>query len=114
MNGTTALELVRSRHLYYKNSDGYWEYDGLSDFSRIQRQDAFFRAVLAKVNSSITNPLAINSFIGAAVGNLTIDDTLTQGDILHIADVFRGSRRRTSSPRPCRRCRTPAAAGPPR
>ncbi len=90
VNGTTALELVRSRHLYYKNSDGYWEYDGLSDFSRIQRQDAFFRAVLAKINSSITNPLAINSFIGAAVGNLTIDDTLTQGDILHIADVFRG------------------------
>ena len=90
VNGTTALELVRSRHLYYKNSNGDWEYDGLSDFSRIQRQDAFFRAVLAKVNSSITNPLAINSFIGAAVGNLTIDDTLSQGDLLHIADVFRG------------------------
>ena len=90
VNGTTALELVRSRHLYYKNANGYWEYDGLSDFSRIQRQDAFFRAVLAKINSSITNPLAINSFIGAAVGNLTIDDTLTQGDLLHIANVFRG------------------------
>ena len=81
---------MRSRHLYYMNSNGYWEYDGLSDFSRIQRQDAFFRAVLAKINSSITNPLAINAFIGAAVGNLTIDDTLTQGDLLHIADVFRG------------------------
>jgi hypothetical protein len=46
--------------------------------------------VLAKVNASITNPLAINSFIGAAVGNLTIDDTLSQGDILHIAEDFRG------------------------
>jgi LCP family protein required for cell wall assembly len=90
VNGTTALELVRSRHLSYQNANGYWEYDGLSDFSRIQRQDAFFRAVLAKINSSITNPLAINSFIGAAVGNLTIDDTLSQGDLLHIADVFRG------------------------
>jgi LCP family protein required for cell wall assembly len=90
VNGTTALELVRSRHLYYKNANGYWEYDGLSDFSRIQRQDAFFRAVLAKVNSSITNPLAINSFIGASVGNLTIDDTLSQGDLLHIAEDFRG------------------------
>jgi LCP family protein required for cell wall assembly len=90
VNGTTALELVRSRHLYYMDSDGSWEYDGLSDFSRIQRQDAFFRAVLAKVNSSITNPLTINAFIGAAVGNLTIDDTLSEGDLLHIADVFRG------------------------
>lgn len=90
VNGTTALELVRSRHLYYKNDNGYWEGDGLSDFSRIQRQDAFFRAVLAKVNASITSPLTINAFIGAAVGNLTIDDTLSQGDLLHIADVFRG------------------------
>jgi LCP family protein required for cell wall assembly len=90
VNGTTALQLVRSRHLYYKNSNGYWESDGLSDFSRIQRQDAFFRAVLAKLNASITSPLTINSFIGAAVGNLTIDDTLTQGDLLHIANVFRG------------------------
>ncbi len=90
VNGTTALQLVRSRHLYYKNSDGSWEYDGLSDFSRIQRQDAFFRAVLAKVNGSITNPFTINAFIGSAVGNLTIDDTLSQGDLLHIADVFRG------------------------
>jgi hypothetical protein len=72
------------------NAKGYWEYDGQSDFSRIQRQDAFFRAVLAKVNTSITNPIAINNFIGAAVGNVTIDDTLTQGDLLHIAEFFRG------------------------
>ena len=41
VNGTVALQLVRSRHMYYMNSDGNWEYDGLSDFSRIQRQDQF-------------------------------------------------------------------------
>ncbi len=90
VNGVTALQLVRSRHLEYKNQNGYWEGDGLSDFSRIQRQDAFFRAVLAKANASITNPFAINSFLGAAVGNLTIDDTLTQSDLLHLAEDFRG------------------------
>jgi len=90
VNGTVALQLVRSRHLQYKNSDGYWEYDGLSDFSRIQRQDAFFRAVLAKVNTSLHNPFAINGFISAAVGNLTIDDTLSKGDLLHLATEFKG------------------------
>lgn len=90
INGTVALQLVRSRHLYYMTPDGYWEGDGLSDFSRIQRQDEFFRAVLAKVNASITNPLAINSFIGASVGHLTIDDSLTEGDLYHIAQDFRG------------------------
>ena len=90
VNGTVALQLVRSRHLYYMGPNGYWEYDGLSDFSRIQRQDAFFRAVLAKVNASITDPFTINSFIGAAVGNLTIDDTLSQSDLFHMAQDFRG------------------------
>lgn len=90
VSGTTALELVRSRHLYYKNSNGYWEGDGLSDFSRIQRQDAFFRAVLEKLNQTGFNPLTINSFIGAAVTNLTIDDTLSKSDLYNIAQDFRG------------------------
>jgi LCP family protein required for cell wall assembly len=90
INGTTSLQLVRARHLEYMNSNGHWEYDGLSDFSRIQRQDSFFRAVLAKVNTSITNPLAINGFISSAVGNLAIDDTLSESDLFHIATEFRG------------------------
>jgi len=90
VNGTVALQLVRSRHLQYVNTDGNWEYDGLSDFSRIRRQDAFFRAVLAKVNASVTDPVAINGFISAAVGNVTIDSSLSQIDLLHIAENFKG------------------------
>ena len=91
INGTVALQLVRSRHLYYLNSDGYWTYDGNSDFSRIQRQDAFFRAVLAKVSTlGVLNPITINNFVGAAVSNLTIDDTLTKGDLINIANDFKG------------------------
>jgi LCP family protein required for cell wall assembly len=90
VNGTTALQLVRARHLYYMNANGYWEYDGQSDFSRIQRQDAFFRAVLAKINQVGLNPLTINAFIGAAVTNLTIDDTLSKSDLFNLAEDFRG------------------------
>ena len=90
VNGTTALQLVRSRHLYYMNDNGYWEGDGLSDFSRIQRQDAFFRAVLQKINQVGLNPLTINAFIGAAVSNITIDDTLSKSDLFNIAQDFRG------------------------
>jgi LCP family protein required for cell wall assembly len=87
--GTTALELVRARHLYYMQ-DGVWEYDGQSDFSRIQRQDAFFRALLDKLDTMSLNPFTVNAFIGAAVGNLTIDDTLSKGDLFNIATEFRG------------------------
>jgi LCP family protein required for cell wall assembly len=90
VSGTTALELVRSRHLYYMNSEGEWEYDGQSDFSRIQRQDAFFRAVLAKLNATGLDPLTINAFLGAAVSNLTIDDTLTKSDLFNLAEDFKG------------------------
>ena len=90
VSGTTALELVRSRHLYYMNSEGEWEYDGQSDFSRIQRQDAFFRAVLAKLNATGLDPLTINAFLGAAVTNLTIDDTLTKSDLFNLAEDFKG------------------------
>ena len=90
VNGTTALQLVRSRHLYYMNSQGEWVYDGQSDFSRIQRQDAFFRAVLAKLNATGLDPLTINAFLGAAVTNLTIDDTLTKTDLFDLAQDFKG------------------------
>jgi LCP family protein required for cell wall assembly len=89
VDGATALELVRARHLYYMQ-DGEWMYDGQSDFSRIQRQDAFFRALLDKLATVGFNPLTINSFIGAAVGNLTIDDTLSKGDLYNIATEFHG------------------------
>ena len=89
VSGATALELVRARHLYYEE-DGYWHYDGLSDFSRIQRQDAFFRAVLQKLNASITNPIAINGFISAAVANLTIDDTLSESELFTLAEQLHG------------------------
>ena len=89
VGGATALELVRARHLYYMQ-DGEWQYDGQSDFSRIQRQDAFFRAVLDKLATVGLNPFTINDFIGAAVGNLTIDDTLSKGDLFNIATQFRG------------------------
>ncbi len=87
--GTTSLELVRARHLYYQK-DGEWVYDGLSDFSRIQRQDAFFQAVLQKVGAEDTNPIALNGFIGAAVTNLTIDDTVTEGQLITLARQFHG------------------------
>jgi LCP family protein required for cell wall assembly len=90
ISGAQALELVRARHMSYLGSDGYWQYDGLSDFSRIQRQDAFFRAVLDKVSRELTNPFAINGFIGAAVNSLTIDDTIHKSDLVRWASEFHG------------------------
>jgi LCP family protein required for cell wall assembly len=85
--GAQAVALVRSRHLYYK-MDGTWHYDGLSDLSRIQRQDAFFRALLPRLKGIATNPLELNSFLGAAEKNITVDRTLSVGEILSLARTF--------------------------
>ncbi len=89
VDGATALELVRARHLYYEQT-GEWLYDGLSDFSRIQRQDAFFRALLEKLDAVKLDPFTINSFVGAAVKYLTIDDTLGEGQLISMAETFHG------------------------
>jgi LCP family protein required for cell wall assembly len=89
VNGTQALALVRSRHLYYYDS-GSWQEDYGSDWSRIQRQDAFFRALLPKLRTITTNPGALNSFLGAATKNVAIDETVSEGELLGLARNFSG------------------------
>ena len=76
VNGTTALALVRSRHLYYFE-DGTWNYDGMSDWSRIQRQQAFFHAVLDKADNEFPNLLAMNNFLQATANDLQVDSGFT-------------------------------------
>jgi len=88
VHGGRALALVRSRHLQYEVSPGVWDQDYGSDFTRIRNQQAFFRAVIHQLNNEITNPFALNDFIGAAAHNLTIDQTLTEGTLLKLAREF--------------------------
>ena len=89
VNGATALALVRSRHLYYFKG-GSWNYDGMSDWSRIQRQQAFFRAVLNKANSEFPNLLAINSFLHATASDLQVDSGFGSREMISLAMGFRG------------------------
>jgi len=89
VNGTTALALVRSRHLYYFK-DGSWNYDGMSDWSRIQRQQAFFHAVINKVNGEFPNLLAINSFLHATADDLQVDSGFSSREMISLGMHFRG------------------------
>ena len=73
LNGIQALAVARSRHYYYY-ANGYWHYDGTSDFGRIQRQDVFIKAMMSSAKSKV-NPLTINAFIGSIHEGLTIDDS---------------------------------------
>jgi len=87
VNGAQALALVRSRNIQYEVK-GVWHDDYGSDFTRIRNQQAFFRAVIHQLNAEITNPIAVTGFINAAVHNLTIDETLSEGTMLKLATEF--------------------------
>lgn len=84
VNGTEALALVRSRHLYYF-ANGQWNYDGMSDFSRIKRQQAFFHALLAGVHSVVPNVFTLFSFVGATVGAIATDTGFSSNDMISLA-----------------------------
>jgi LCP family protein required for cell wall assembly len=86
VNGGYSLAVARSRHYqYYK--DGYWQFDGTSDFGRIQRQNAFLKAVINQAEKQY-NPLTLNAFVGSVVQGITIDSTFKIGDLISLAQQF--------------------------
>ena len=89
VNGTAALALVRSRHLYYFK-DSTWNYDGMSDWSRIQRQQAFFHAVLDKADNEFPNLLAMNNFLQATANDLQVDSGFSSSQMISLGLKFRG------------------------
>jgi LCP family protein required for cell wall assembly len=88
LDGAQALAEARSRHYQYF-ADGQWQYDGTSDFGRIQRQDAFLRALITAVKSKETNPIALAKFAGSLHEGLEIDDTFSADELIGLAETYR-------------------------
>ena len=86
MSGEYSLAVARSRHYQYKKN-GYWQYDGTSDFGRIQRQNAFLKALINQAETKY-NPLTLNAFIGSVVQGVTIDSTFSASDLISLARQF--------------------------
>lgn len=112
LNGTQALALVRSRHLYYftkgqtpnyaaiqaaTTPTGPWytpssggTYDGTGDLGRIVRVHLFLKALAQQVKArGLSNPITDNNLIGAVAPNLTVDSGLSSIDMVHLALDFR-------------------------
>jgi LCP family protein required for cell wall assembly len=84
-----ALGYARSRY-YDELKHGRWVRDPRSDLGRISRQQNFIRAALNRaVEKGARNPGTLNQLIDAGLGSVTIDDKLTTGDILDLAQRFR-------------------------
>jgi anionic cell wall polymer biosynthesis LytR-Cps2A-Psr (LCP) family protein len=80
------LAVARARHYeYYAN--GYWQYDGTSDFGRIQRQDVFIKTLMSAAKSKV-NPLTVNSFIGSIHEGIQIDDGFGFNQLIGLALTY--------------------------
>ncbi|MHB8826875.1 MAG: LCP family protein, partial [Acidimicrobiales bacterium] len=86
VTGFQALAVARSRH-YYWYQNGQWNYDVTSDFGRIQRQNAFLRALLSRVKS-IYNPLTLNSFLSKIPQGITLDQNFSLNELIGLAVKF--------------------------
>lgn len=84
-----ALAYARSRHLQYQDERGRWVDDPSADYGRITRQQDFIqRAAQRAIDQGARNPSSALRLIDAAVGAITVDDTMTVGQIRELASRF--------------------------
>jgi len=88
LDGQQALEVVRARHMYYE-ANGTWNYDGLGDLSRIQRDHEFLKVLAEAVSKKgLGNPLSDNSILGSVAPQLQVDSSLGIGNMLGLVLSF--------------------------
>lgn len=108
ITGVQALALSRSRHFYYNVDhattfppvsegsttegayelyDAGWMYDPTSDFGRIDRQDAFLRAMIDAAKK-LYNPLTINTFLSKLPQGITLDRNFSLNELIGLAVRF--------------------------
>jgi polyisoprenyl-teichoic acid--peptidoglycan teichoic acid transferase len=93
LTGAQALAFVRSREYQYY-LDGQWNYQLYpeSDLARIQRQQAFVKAVARKAKQvAPTNPITLNNLIAGVTKNLTVDSSFSNSLLLSLAKDFRSA-----------------------
>jgi LCP family protein required for cell wall assembly len=80
LNGTSALEVVRARHLQYKppgvttTDPYYWPSESQSDLARIRRDHEFLRVLASAVKAKgLGNPITDQQLVAGVVGDLTVD-----------------------------------------
>lgn len=87
LKGPSALSFVRSReYQYYLN--GTWQYQLVpeSDLARIQRQQAFIKAVIKKAEHvAPTNPLTAARILSGVTSSLTVDSSFSNNLMINLA-----------------------------
>jgi LCP family protein required for cell wall assembly len=90
LNGDRALAFARSRKLRIQDEDGDWIKETLSDENRIQRQQIFIQQALFTVMGQVgRNPLRIRELLDIGASEVRLDQNLTVGDMLDLANQFK-------------------------
>ena len=95
LNGTQALEVVRSRHLQYDapgTTATYaedWPQENLSDLARIRRDHEFLRVLATAVaRSDLSNPITDIGLINSVKADLTFDQSWSVNDMASLVLDF--------------------------
>jgi len=87
LDSTQALAYVRSR-FYTEIRDGQRVVDGTSDLGRVQRQQDFMRALMAKLSTQ-RNPFVLNDMASSMADAVAMDDATSLTQALRIANRLR-------------------------
>ena len=91
LKGAQALAFVRSRNYFYvRDGVSSLQQSPESDLGRIQRQQAFIKSAIKKVERSgdLTNPVTLAHLIGSVTSNLTVDTQFSDRQLITLADDF--------------------------
>jgi len=95
LNGTQALQVVRSRHLQYRSSTATssnaftWPHENLSDLARIRRDHEFLRVLATAVaKRGLSNPLTDLGLIDSVKADLTFDQAWSVNDMANLVVDF--------------------------
>jgi anionic cell wall polymer biosynthesis LytR-Cps2A-Psr (LCP) family protein len=81
LDGEAALTYVRERKTLANG-----------DFGRIERQQAFLRALMAGTTAELNNPVALTKLLGAVSDAVAVDESLDAGNLRSLALSMRGVR----------------------
>jgi len=97
LNGTSALEVVRARHLQYKppgvttTDPYYWPPEAESDLARIRRDHEFLRVLASAVKAKgIDNPITDQALVSGVVGDLTVDSGFSLSNMVSLVLTYHG------------------------
>ena len=95
LNGTQALQVVRSRHLQYKSATTTspyaenWPQEVQSDLARIRRDHEFLRVLATAVaKQGLGNPISDLSLINSVKADLTFDQSWAVSDMANLVLDF--------------------------